>query len=1389
MVRYHDIFICLVIGLLVMGSVFGGSALQAENLTITLKAGEYEIIDVDKGQQVIKMEDFGNLLVPGKPMLPAKCFMIALPPGAEVLSVTTSVTDLIEVQGRYQIKPASAVLPSENREEIVKECRRRWQNNYDVTYSSDKAYPEEAGMYLVTGGLRKYSFVRVGYAPFSYYPQSRRLVFRPFLIVSIDYNLPSIGDQEYERLLSDTKGDRLASRLLVNYSQAEEWYLPVSPIKSPKESYDYVIITTDALTAAVSPLVSWKETIGYSVNVVTTSWIESNYTGSDLQEKIRNFLSDKYMEWGIEYVLLAGDIDVIPMRQCYPDPSNHDPNSWYCPPTDYYYADLTGDWDADGDGYHGEYEEDSLDFVPELSVGRIPFSDALTVTSICEKLVSSEGDTSSWKNNALLLGAMSNYANEDFSGLPRTDGAVLMETMISNMLTGWSYTTMYEKEGLNPCPYACDYPLTYANVTSNWFSNDYGIVNWWAHGGYYDAWRKWWGWDDGNGVPEGSEMYWNPFFEDSDVPFLDDDHPSIIFSCACNNAWPELDNLAKRLLEHGSAGTVASTRVSWYNEGWEDELSGANASLDYFFFYYMIGEGERVGDALFSSKVYYLNYLFWSFADPEWTPQQNMLDFCLYGDPALVRGGITTPHIVSTSPAQNELNVPVSTYISVTFSADMDETTINDSTFVVNARSTGLHAGAITYDGPTKTAMFDPAQDFDEGEVVTVALTTGVKSYEGVPLDTAHVWSFTSVVYDGSGTFAPQSVYGAGDGPVSVFSADLDGDGDLDLVAANYSSNNVSVLLNNGDGTFATHSVYPVGTHPVSVFCADLDGDGDLDLAVANEGSDNVSVLLNNGDGTFGSHSDYWVGVSPTSVFSADLDGDGDLDLATANWDPHNVSALLNNGDGTFALQSSYPVGLGPRSVFSADLDGDGDLDLAVACELACWVSVLLNNGDGTFGSHSGYWVGIAPASVFSADLDGDGDLDLAVANEGSNTVSVLLNKPQPHVVSTTPAQNHLNVPVSTNISVTFDLDMDETTINDSTFVVNARSTGLHAGTITYDGPTKTATFDPTEDFDEGELLTVALTTGVQSSEGVPLAYLWSFTSVADDGSGVFARHSDYPAGNAPPSVFSADLNGDGDLDLAVANANSDSVSVLLNNGDGTFAPHSTYPVGGYPWSVFSADLNGDGYMDLAVANSISNDVSILLNNGNATFATQSFCDVGVWPYSVFSADLDGDGDLDLAVANSVGNVSVLLNNGDGSFAPHSQYPVGTGPFSVFATDLDGDGDLDLAVANEGSNTVSVLLNEGDGTFASHSDYPAGSHPYSVFCADLNGDGDLDLAVANSWANDVSVLLNYGDGILPPIPSIRCVRGLTQSFLLIWTGMGTWIWQLQITIPTMSRFC
>jgi len=246
-----------------------------------------------------------------------------------------------------------------------------------------------------------------------------------------------------------------------------------------------------------------------------------------------------------------------------------------------------------------------------------------------------------------------------------------------------------------------------------------------------------------------------------------------------------------------------------------------------------------------------------------------------------------------------------------------------------------------------------------------------------------------------------------------------------------------------------------------------------------------------------------------------------------------------------------------------------------------------------------------------------------------------------------------------------------------------------------------------------------------------------------------FAPAVNYPAGDAPRSIFCADLDGDGDLDLAVANSESDDVSILKNNGDGTFYLDSNYAADS-PYSVFCADLDGDWDLDLAIAERWSI-VCILKNNGDGTFQPKVDYAAGSGPVSVFCADLDGDCDLDLAVADYDGDkVSILKNNGDGSFELDSCYAAGHYPLSVFCADLDGDSDLDLAVANHDSNNVSVLKNKGDGTFQPKVDYSAGVWPWSVFSAELDGDLDLDLVVANATSDNVSILKNNGDGTFQP---------------------------------------
>jgi hypothetical protein len=557
-----------------------------------------------------------------------------------------------------------------------------------------------------------------------------------------------------------------------------------------------------------------------------------------------------------------------------------------------------------------------------------------------------------------------------------------------------------------------------------------------------------------------------------------------------------------------------------------------------------------------------------------------------------------------------------------------------------------------------------------------------------------------------------------GTGATSGVAIDVNGDGNLDIVTADYNGK-ISVLLGNGDGTF--QPAYRVGdglpngqAKIISVYSqnssnsnsnssSNSNGSGHKTSFLVFSGNE-ASLIQSNGDGTFQPAN--VIINAPSFITSAaigDFNGDGQPDLAVAYADD-NISILLSqpSGYGPLTLASTLSTGDFPvnGSMYAADFNNDGHTDLALST-VGGGIEVFLGNGDGTFAS---------PTTVLQTsdsnigfrlgDINDDGNTDI-LAGGSTGSLTVLLGNGD----GTFHELTGPNVPAGVKGGVSADFNGDG---KPDVALVSASSSTV--------------------------------------------------TVLPGNGDGTFGAALSYNVGSGPYDVIAADFNGDGTPDIATINVVSDSVSVLLHTvaatGSGFQAP-VTFPTASKPKSIALADLTGNGIDDLVVAENHLNELQIFPGNGDGTFGAPTVLSGFNNAYSVKVADVNGDGHPDLIVGcssnyNGVNNsfLAIALGNGNGTFkAPviynlpgNSNY---SGNVSIAVGDLNGDHRPDIAViSNGGVNQLDVLLNNGDGTFQAPLTYSTFTYPSAVAIGDLNGDGFPEIVVANSQSGTLSIFVN-----------------------------------------------
>jgi len=232
-------------------------------------------------------------------------------------------------------------------------------------------------------------------------------------------------------------------------------------------------------------------------------------------------------------------------------------------------------------------------------------------------------------------------------------------------------------------------------------------------------------------------------------------------------------------------------------------------------------------------------------------------------------------------------------------------------------------------------------------------------------------------------------------GAFSVYSEDVDGDGDMDVLGAAFLANAIAWWENDdGSGTSWTkHTVDGDFRNARSVYSDDVDGDGDLDVLGASHFDDDITWWEND-DGSGTSWTEHTINGEfngASSVYSEDVDEDGDLDILGAAAGDFDIT-WWSNDDGSGTSWTEYIVDgdFGGYSVYSEDVDGDGDMDILGAAFLADDITWWENlDGSGTsWAEHLVDGQFYSAVSVYSADVDGDGDMDVLGASQLNDDIT-----------------------------------------------------------------------------------------------------------------------------------------------------------------------------------------------------------------------------------------------------------------------------------------------------------------------------------------------------------------------------------------------------------------
>lgn len=240
----------------------------------------------------------------------------------------------------------------------------------------------------------------------------------------------------------------------------------------------------------------------------------------------------------------------------------------------------------------------------------------------------------------------------------------------------------------------------------------------------------------------------------------------------------------------------------------------------------------------------------------------------------------------------------------------------------------------------------------------------------------------------GTLTFTEHIITNDFDGAYSVHAADVDSDGDVDVLGAAYWADEIAWWKNDGNESFTKHVITYTFGFASCVYAADIDGDGDMDILGTSELEDSLIWWENDGNENFTGHTITDTFMMPYSVYAADLDSDGDVDILGAAYAADDIAWWENNGSENFTGHIITDTFDGAHSVYATDLDGDGDMDILGSAFTADDIAWWENDGSESFTGRIIDSDFRGAQSVYATDLDGDENVDILAAAYNAGNIA-----------------------------------------------------------------------------------------------------------------------------------------------------------------------------------------------------------------------------------------------------------------------------------------------------------------------------------------------------------------------------------------------------------------